>query len=447
LVEHIERLAQHAFRGGEWEKAVKYLRQAGAKAAVHSAHREAVTCFEQALLALEHLPASRPRDEEAIDIRFDLRNALVPLGEGQYGQILEHLRAAGSLAETLDDQCRLGWVSRYMTNYFWFSGELDSALTSGQRAFALGKTLEDVALQVMTNLDLGRAYYTLGDYPRAIDLLRPNMVLLNDALSHGRFGLTAIPAVGSRVWLAWCLAELGAFTEGIAIAEEGLRLAEAADNPFSLVEAYRGISYVYLRKGEFHSAVPALEDALKVCHDWNILLLSPLVASGLSAAYALSGRAEEALSLLRQADGWMTPRAVGSSMGYIWLSEAYLRAGCSAEGTAHAMRGLALSRERKQRGDEAWTLYLLGELNAWGDPPEIEPAKHSYRQSLALADDLGMRPLQAHGHRGLGMLYATVGQQQHARTELSTAIALYRSMDMTFWLPQAEAALGQVEGR
>ena len=58
---------------------------------------------------------------------------------------------------------------------------------------------------------------------------------------------------------------------------------------------------------------------------------------------------------------------------------------------------------------------------------------------------LGMRPLQAHCHRGLGMLYARQGQQEQARAALATAIALYRDMNMTFWLPQAQEALTQVE--
>ena len=70
-----------------------------------------------------------------------------------------------------------------------------------------------------------------------------------------------------------------------------------------------------------------------------------------------------------------------------------------------------------------------------------------YRQAQALAEELGMRPLQGHCHRGLGMWYGTLGQQEHARRELSTAIEMYRTMAMTFWLPQAEAALAQVEGR
>ena len=58
-----------------------------------------------------------------------------------------------------------------------------------------------------------------------------------------------------------------------------------------------------------------------------------------------------------------------------------------------------------------------------------------------------MRPLQAHCHRGLGTLYAATSQREQARTALSAAMALYRSMEMTFWLPQTEAVLAQVEGR
>jgi hypothetical protein len=54
-----------------------------------------------------------------------------------------------------------------------------------------------------------------------------------------------------------------------------------------------------------------------------------------------------------------------------------------------------------------------------------------------------MRPLQAHCHLGLGTLYAVNGQRKPARTALTTAIAMYRDMEMTFWLPQAEAALAQ----
>ena len=58
-----------------------------------------------------------------------------------------------------------------------------------------------------------------------------------------------------------------------------------------------------------------------------------------------------------------------------------------------------------------------------------------------------MRPLQAHCHCGLGRLYAKTGRREQSRAELSTALEMYRSMEMVFWLPQTEAALAQMEAR
>lgn len=129
------------------------------------------------------------------------------------------------------------------------------------------------------------------------------------------------------------------------------------------------------------------------------------------------------------------------------LSEAYLLAGRLEEARQRAAQALDHARQYTQRGHQAWALWLLGESTARQAFPESEPAAGHYRQALVLAEELGMRPLQAHCHRGLGILYAQTGQRELARTVLSTAIALYRTMDMTFWLSQAEAALAQTEER
>ena len=147
LTEQAERLAQHAVRGEVWDKAVAYCRQAGTKAYARSALREAVACFEQALAALRHLPESRATQEQAIDLRLDLRNALWALGELR--QILDHLREAATLAEALGDQPRLGRVSAFLCRYFREMGDHDSAVESGQHALAIAETLGDFALQVM----------------------------------------------------------------------------------------------------------------------------------------------------------------------------------------------------------------------------------------------------------------------------------------------------------
>ena len=100
-----------------------------------------------------------------------------------------------------------------------------------------------------------------------------------------------------------------------------------------------------------------------------------------------------------------------------------------------------------RRGHQAYALCLLGDIAANRDSPEIAQPEAYYRQALALAEELGMRPLQAHCHRGLGTLSAATGQREQARAELSMAVEMYRGMEMTFWLPETEAALAQVEGR
>ena len=110
-------------------------------------------------------------------------------------------------------------------------------------------------------------------------------------------------------------------------------------------------------------------------------------------------------------------------------------------------RALALARTHGERGYQAYALRLLGDIHAQHEPPDVAPAETHYQEALALAEELGMRPLQAHCHRGLGTLYAQAGRPEQARTALSTAIALYRDMGMTFWLPQAEAVLAQLEAQ
>ena len=129
-----------------------------------------------------------------------------------------------------------------------------------------------------------------------------------------------------------------------------------------------------------------------------------------------------------------------------WLSEICRLTGCGKEAWQHACQALDLARQQKTRGEETLALRQLGAVQAHATPPEAAPAEAHYQQALALAGELGMRPLVAHCYRGLGMLYAWVGQQEQTRAALSTAIELYRTMDMTFWLPQTEAALTQIEG-
>jgi tetratricopeptide (TPR) repeat protein len=169
----------------------------------------------------------------------------------------------------------------------------------------------------------------------------------------------------------------------------------------------------------------------------------------LGAVGTLDGRVADAVVLLTQAmEQTIALEMIGlQALCCLALGEAYLLADHLEEAHTLAERALGHTREHQERGNEAYALHLLGDIAARRDPPESEPAEAHYRQALALAEELGMRPLVAHCHRGLGMLYLKLGRGVQAGPELSAAMALYRAMEMTFWLPQMEAALVQAERR
>jgi tetratricopeptide (TPR) repeat protein len=131
----------------------------------------------------------------------------------------------------------------------------------------------------------------------------------------------------------------------------------------------------------------------------------------------------------------------------VHLGEAYLLADRVEDARACADRAVRLARQRGERGYEAWALRVLGEMASRQARPDVATAEAHYGAAMALTSELGMRPLAAHCHLGLGTLYTKIGRLEDARAKLSTAIDLYKAMEMTFWLPQAEAALAQVEGR
>ena len=444
--EQVNRLAQHAIRGQVWDKALLYCRQAGEKALARSAHREAVGYFEQALNILPHLPEQRDTREQAIDLRLALRYALRPLGD--FGRILTCLRQAEALAATLDDPRRLGQVSLILSAHFRIMGAHEQAIAASERALALTTSSGDAVLHALANFYLGMASHAQGDYHRAIDCLRKIVASLEGAQRRERLGQVFLPAVTSRVFLVWCHAELGTFAEGRALGVEGLRIAEAAAHPPSLMLAPWGIGQLALRQGDLLRALPVLERAVGLCEELELPAYFPGVAAALGAAYALGGRVAHAVPLLIRALKQTTAtESVYQALCHLSLGEAQMLAGRLEEARTLAERILAFACERQERGHQAYALRLFGEIAARRGPSEVEQAEAHYQQALALAEELGMRPLQAHCHLGLGTLYATTGQRDQARTALSTAIALYRAMDMTFWLPQAEAALAQAGGQ
>jgi class 3 adenylate cyclase/tetratricopeptide (TPR) repeat protein len=441
--DHLEKLAHHAFQGELWDKAVHYSKEAGSKAMGRSAYREAVIYLDRALASAEHLPKDRQTLELLIDLRLDLRNGLFPLEE--LDRLAENLRAAEALSEQLGDQRRLGRISSYMVHYYTLMGDREKANQAGRRGLSLAQALGDFHLQVQLNYYLGRAYYYMGEYGQAIEFHRRNIESLNIATIRECFDMECPPSILCRVFLVMCFAETGEFTAAIEYGKDAIRIAHEIDHSFGSVYADSGLGLAYLRKGDLGAAIAVLERGLERCRVADIPVQFPLVASPLGLAYVLSGRDAEGTALLEQAVGQTaSKRSSGQAFRLSWLSEAYLRASRIEEAAAHAERALEFSRNHQERGREAWILRQIGKIHARRDPSDIQRIELYYRQALKQANELNMRPLIAHCHLNLGELYAQIEQGDKAQKELSTAIDLYRSMEMTAGLRDVEIALAKI---
>jgi tetratricopeptide (TPR) repeat protein len=439
LAEHAERLAHHALRGEAWAKALGYLRQAGAKAIGRCAYRQAVAYFDDALVALHHVPETRETIEQAIDVRLDLRNAHMPLGE--HDRMIEHINAAEPLATALGDRYRLGRVLANMSTNFYIAGDHTRAIDSAERGLAVSAGLQDFGLETELTFRLAIVHLALGNFPRAIELTTRNIDVLTGDRMYRAFTGPLLNATNSRAWLVRALMETGRFTEAMPRAIEAVQIAEAIDHLNSLVVALWGLGVFHLERGDVVEALPVLERAMRLCEAAEIITVSAWLAPCLALAYLLSGRSSEALLLLEQATRYAVKGTGLHAYQAGVTAEGYLRAGRLDDAVKHAERALAISRHAGERGHEARALRLLGDIVAARDPLDAEQADRHYLEALASAEGLGMRPLAAHCHLGLGTLWRRPGQRGQAREHLTTAMSMYREMDMPFWLEQAEIAM------
>jgi len=323
------------------------------------------------------------------------------------------------------------------------TGDHDGAIAAGRQALALAVALGNGALQRQASYLLGQAYHAKGDFSRAAELLRSSV----EAADRESSASHTASQSSSRARLARTLGALGAFAEGRCRGEEALSLAMVEGRGNTLLIAHGCLGDLYLAQGDLEHAILMYDRCLALSRAaGNRSWLSSSAAS-LGYALALRGRLAEGRALLEEGIGeTISTGARQRALWVAWLSEVCRLMGHGAEAWQHARQALDLARRLKERGSEAFALHQLGAVQAQADPPDVVQSEAHYQQALALAEALGMRPLQAHCHHGLGQLYHQTGRGEEAHVTLSTAIDLYRVMDMTFWLPQAEATLAQVEG-
>jgi tetratricopeptide (TPR) repeat protein len=178
----------------------------------------------------------------------------------------------------------------------------------------------------------------------------------------------------------------------------------------------------------------------------DLPLAQLVMAASVGEVFNVSGQLDIALPLFEQA--WQSAESKSLlSEGQpvlALLGDAYGRAERIDQAMTTGQRALDLARELGQRGHEARTLYLLGNIHGYGVTANANQARESYQQAQALAHELGMRPLEAQCHFALGELAKNAGEKQGAREHFRTAVSMFREMGMQSWLEKAEVEIKEL---
>jgi tetratricopeptide (TPR) repeat protein len=354
-------------------------------------------------------------------------------------------RSPGSALPSLDGYLS-GFTGGDDPGAAWWVGDHEHAIRAALRERSVISHLGgswQLSLRLAINLRLGQAHHSLGQYLRAIDALRKNIDLLGVDLLHERCNMAGLPSVFSRAWLALCLADRGEFAEAVELGEQALAIAATGDPAYSFTVGCAGLGNVCVARGDFVRAIEVLERGLARELDEHSTRVWPFIGSALGAAYTYTGRLGDALQLLEESveRAAAVKLKANQSLRLARLAEAHLRRGQPQSAFPLAVQALDLAQEHRERGYEAHAVRLLAAVEMEREAPALERADEGYCKALALAEQLGMRPLAAHCHVGLGGLYRRTGKPEQAHEHFGIATTMYREMGMTYWLEQAEAEL------
>jgi DNA-binding SARP family transcriptional activator len=438
LDDHAHALAVHHREVGAWERAARCFCHAGRVAVLRGANRPAVACYEDAFDALTRMPDTSERLMLGIDARIGCGQALLPLGEGD--RLARYVAEAQAMCERLEDHRRLVDVLALATRNAILWKTPTDVLAAAERAYAVGQRSTEPEQVGDTGFCLAIGASFVGDEQRAVAIARG---LIERGLDVTRSGavFTAPREVQLRGVMAYCLAELGDLVEAREVGTAAVELGERLQRPFALIMASMALGLVSLRAHDARAAEAAFERATAQGRSAGFAMFAETAPAGLAIARAHLGRADEAIvdleRLVEETSGpttrlWITYPS-------LWLAEAYLLAGRTADARRQANASLVLAKARGERTREGWALWLIGE--SMGRAGETASAQTCLEAALAIAHAGSLRPLEAHCHVGLARAHARAGERALARDAMAAAQRLVDALHLPAALVDVDQAL------
>ena len=432
LGEFTERLAEHALKAGDLDRAVRYLGRAGQRANAHAAHHMAIGFFEQALTVYDKLPEPGPHAETAIEIHLGLRVALASTAE--LPRILTHLDRAEALARTLADHRRLLLINVSQANIRALLGHMDGAVEAGLAGVRLAEETGDLPLLMSARFALGQVYSFTGDLPAVIELLHPDAERVIASRESDSAGTTGTTSVLYLCCLANALSLSGRFARARSICDAATAIAGITGRPYDHSYSQLSEGVLMFAQGDPRHALEVLENAMRIAVERRIRVLVPSIARFVGLAHAASGQLVDAERVLREAIGHS--RAQGLVVFDAWCSAA-LAWVHHAAGDHEAAITVAAAALEIAAGCDLGPIAVLagrgmGRAFAGRGPAGHADAEAAFRRAMARAEQAGMMPDVAHCHAELARLHHAADRFGEAMTSRATARSLYTDLAMTW---------------
>ncbi len=390
LDEHIDRLADHAFLAGLWEKAVPYQLRSCRRAVRRGANQDAIGIYHRGLETLSHWPESAAKTRAEIDFRLIVIIALEPLGK--HRQIADVLREARELDDPSNDPIRNAAVNCQFALALWRIGEHDSAMEAARAAHDIAQRIGEPALLFASLHQIGIVLHETGAYRESIEIHEKCFAFESPELDARRAGWAAYPSVVLRTFLADSLVEIGELEQAEIMAAEAMQRAE--DHFYSRANISHVLARLRIAQGRHVEALSILRECWQICLDRGIVQMYPILAARMGEAFLALGDTRAAAEILSKPERLDVPLGE-NAFGWGWLfvvqGRAFLAAGDQAQARISGKRALALAEERGEPPQQAYALKLLGETSlAKGDRSE---AQSYLERALGIATKCDMQPL------------------------------------------------------
>ncbi len=448
LAEHVERLAEHAYQADLWDKAARYQLLACTRAASRWANAQAIQHLDRGIEVLNHMAPTPERDQLAIDLRLRAIAPLLPMGDHE--RVIALLGEAEEFARARQDKKRLARIYNQLGTAFWATARYDRAMQAAEQARSLAVELDDLMLSTASRYSIGIIHHALGDLRRALSVMTEVAADLSGPLAKQRFGWAGYPSVFARTFMASICAMLGRFDQADRLFSEGQKLADELQHAYSQTMIYEEYGFYKLLAGEAAAARRALEFAMDICRQNEVLVMHAPIAARLGVAMLECGDVVEGRALLEDALARETYRSAahyGLDYLLIALADARLKTGDLAAALEMAERAEQMTRSLNERAYHLCALVQLGDVLA-ALPEQLDRAEAVYLSAIERARDLGMPPFEALALQGKSRVFEQRRERQRAIECLDAARTLWERFGAPARLSQvaerraAVAALG-----